>query len=178
MIYRLVTHTFSFFHLHHFKTLLTCHEVGLHLLSGRTGTVRGLSVMIKRCGVIWCKVLGEFGLVPFISLEKVNGAWCEAQLCSEPFLWLYQAEFPSFTEEDFTFCFSFQTVSMSHDGWSWDCRGGHILDRCHHHNFNCSTYGGRASGHRIIRNQLPCRVHPHSAVSLWATNSRKSTTQH
>lgn len=46
------------------------------------GTVRGLSAMIKLCGAIWCKVLGEFGLVLSISLEKVNGAPCEAQLYS------------------------------------------------------------------------------------------------
>lgn len=36
--------------------------------------------MIKQCGVIGCKILGEFGPVLSISLEKVNGARCEAQL--------------------------------------------------------------------------------------------------
>lgn len=131
MIYRLVTHTFAFLHLHQFKTLPWG---GLHLLSGWTGTVRGLSVMIKWCGAIWCKVLGEFGLVPSISLEKVNGAWCEAQLCSEPFfvtlpipvplLYRRTSHFASFIQH--------QTVGMSHDGGSWDCGGGHILDGCHH----------------------------------------------
>lgn len=77
MIYRLVTHTFFFHQLHWFNILP---RGELHLPSGRTGTVWDLSVMIMLHGAIWCEVLGEFGLVLSISLEKVNGAWFEPPL--------------------------------------------------------------------------------------------------
>lgn len=50
------------------------------ILSWRDGAVRGMSVMIKWCGAIWCEIWREFELVLSISLQKVDSILSEAQL--------------------------------------------------------------------------------------------------
>ena len=42
--------------------------------------------MIKWFGAIWCELLTEFELVLSISIEKVDGALFEGQLCSVPLI--------------------------------------------------------------------------------------------